>query len=59
MNNIKTEICKKWEEKGYCEYGEKCLFAHGLTELKSKRRNKNYKTKKCIAYLNGFCPYVI
>lgn len=25
----KTELCKKYEEKGLCPYGLKCRFAHG------------------------------
>jgi hypothetical protein len=28
-NNLKfkTELCRSWEEKGYCRYGAKCQFA--------------------------------
>lgn len=26
----KTELCKTFSEKGYCPYGRKCRFAHGL-----------------------------
>ncbi len=32
----KYEMCKNWKEKGVCKYGEKCLFAHGDSELTKK-----------------------
>ena len=30
--NIKHAICSKWSENGKCNYGKKCLFAHGLND---------------------------
>jgi len=30
----KTKICYFWKECGYCVYGENCIFAHGLKELR-------------------------
>ncbi|XP_077235306.1 zinc finger CCCH domain-containing protein 56-like [Tasmannia lanceolata] len=32
-SNWKTRICNKWEMTGYCPFGTKCHFAHGLGEL--------------------------
>ncbi|KAI3890665.1 hypothetical protein MKX03_001939 [Papaver bracteatum] len=32
-SNWKTRICNKWETTGYCPFGSKCHFAHGLGEL--------------------------
>ncbi|KAG9452148.1 hypothetical protein H6P81_005052 [Aristolochia fimbriata] len=32
-SNWKTRICNKWEITGYCPFGSKCHFAHGLGEL--------------------------
>ncbi|XP_042495922.1 zinc finger CCCH domain-containing protein 56-like [Macadamia integrifolia] len=32
-SNWKTRICNKWEMTGYCPFGSKCHFAHGLSEL--------------------------
>ncbi|KAL7589997.1 hypothetical protein Lser_V15G37822 [Lactuca serriola] len=29
----KTRICSKWETTGQCVFGDKCHFAHGLSEL--------------------------
>lgn len=29
----KTELCRTYEEKGYCPYGGKCRFAHGRDDL--------------------------
>ena len=31
---FKTEMCKNWSVMGKCNYGRKCQFAHGLTEIK-------------------------
>ena len=33
-------MCKNWREKGTCKYGDKCLFAHGESEL-TKRSTAN------------------
>ena len=56
--NYKTELCKKFQTKGYCPYGSKCRFAHGKEELNSKNTGNNYKKKSCKTFLeNGFCPY--
>lgn len=33
----KTELCETFTTKGFCKYGNKCQFAHGLQELKLKR----------------------
>ena len=54
----KTEICKGWE-KGFCEFGDKCAFAHGTDELRDKNPNVcNYKTKKCKQFFElGVCMY--
>nr|XP_010914904.1 zinc finger CCCH domain-containing protein 39-like [Elaeis guineensis] len=30
----KAKICYKWETTGHCSFGERCIFAHGLAELK-------------------------
>ncbi|KAK2994203.1 hypothetical protein RJ640_017823 [Escallonia rubra] len=32
-SNWKTRICNKWEQTGYCPFGSKCHFAHGVAEL--------------------------
>ncbi|GMY29729.1 zinc finger CCCH domain-containing protein 12-like isoform X2 [Fagus crenata] len=32
-SNWKTRICNKWELTGYCPFGSKCHFAHGIAEL--------------------------
>jgi len=30
----KTELCKSFNRTGYCRYGLKCQFAHGIQELR-------------------------
>ncbi|KAL9242051.1 hypothetical protein vseg_016094 [Gypsophila vaccaria] len=40
----KTELCKSWEDSGYCRYGSKCQFAHGKEELRTfPNRLRNLK----------------
>ncbi|KAI3690015.1 hypothetical protein L2E82_47989 [Cichorium intybus] len=29
----RTKICNKWEMSGYCPFGSRCTFAHGVEEL--------------------------
>jgi len=55
----KTELCKNWELKGICKFGDKCCFAHGRHELKNKTLiHVKYKTKPCKQYhQTGYCPY--
>jgi len=55
----KTEMCKNWELRGYCKFGDKCCFAHGRQELKLKvLTHVKYKTKPCKQYhQGGFCSY--
>ncbi|CAI4058307.1 putative mRNA-binding protein CTH1 SKDI_04G3740 [Saccharomyces kudriavzevii IFO 1802] len=54
----KTELCESFTIRGYCKYGNKCQFAHGLNELKFKKKSNNYRTKPCINWSKlGYCPY--
>lgn len=54
-----SKPCKYWTEKGYCEYGDQCAFAHGNNEIRQKPNiSSNYKTKKCNQFHEtGYCPY--
>lgn len=54
----KTELCRSFEETGFCKYKEKCQFAHGFQELRNVQRHPKYKTDRCRTYHStGFCPY--
>jgi hypothetical protein len=56
----KTELCRKYENTGYCPYGKKCKFAHGKEELNEKFLNnkRRYKSKKCNSFHSTMqCPY--
>ena len=56
----KTEMCKNWEERGRCNYGKKCKFAHGKHELvdKSLINKDRYKSKLCNSFHSlYYCPY--
>ncbi|XP_008811573.1 zinc finger CCCH domain-containing protein 9-like [Phoenix dactylifera] len=36
----KTEICRSWDELGFCRYGSKCQYAHGKEELRGTRSTR-------------------
>ena len=51
-NRYKTELCKNWK-LGYCEFGEKCVFAHGEQEKRLATR-----TRMCHNFFDhGYCRY--
>lgn len=58
---FKTEMCRSYvATAGFCRYGAKCQFAHGLHELRPVRRHPRYKTKLCRNWnTHGSCPYGI
>jgi len=55
----KTELCRAYEEQKNCVYGDRCMFAHGLWELKRPiTRHPKYKTQKCVAFEEqGLCMF--
>ncbi|CAG8661033.1 12092_t:CDS:2 [Cetraspora pellucida] len=54
----KTEMCRNWEERGSCRYGNKCQFAHSDSELRKVTHHPKYKTEICKTFWqNGTCPY--
>ena len=55
----KTELCKFYEIDGKCKFGDKCAYAHGKENLRSKVTNTTaYRTKKCTQFFEtGYCPY--
>lgn len=57
-SRYKTELCRPFEENGTCKYGDKCQFAHGISELRTLTRHPKYKTELCRTFhTTGFCPY--
>lgn len=58
LTRYKTELCRQFEEKGHCQYGEKCQFAHGIVEKRFVERHPKYKTEMCRTFhQQGFCSY--
>ena len=58
LSRYKTELCRPFQDYGYCKYGDKCQFAHGEHELRVVPRHPKYKTELCRTYhTRGFCPY--
>jgi len=56
---FKTEFCRNFREKGSCQYGDHCQFAHGKNELRHDIvRHSKYKTKLCQKFwIAGYCAY--
>jgi len=56
---IKTELCKNFELRRWCKFGNNCSFAHGKHELQEKvHLNSKFKTKPCQQFhLHGHCNY--
>ncbi|KAJ3036773.1 hypothetical protein HDV00_002385 [Rhizophlyctis rosea] len=58
LSLYKTELCRSWEETGYCRYASKCQFAHSESELRPVDRHPKYKTEMCKTFWEkGTCPY--
>ncbi|KAJ3046815.1 hypothetical protein HK097_000488, partial [Rhizophlyctis rosea] len=58
LSLYKTELCRSWEETGYCRYASKCQFAHSIVELRPVDRHPKYKTEMCKTFWEkGTCPY--
>ena len=34
----KTKMCKKFQTNGYCPYGQRCMFMHGVTDSITGRK---------------------
>jgi len=58
-SRYKTELCRAYDEIGTCEYGDRCLYAHGLDELKHlPNRHPKFKTERCSAFNDlGYCVF--
>ncbi|KAL1917430.1 uncharacterized protein VTP21DRAFT_3823 [Calcarisporiella thermophila] len=55
---FRTEMCRTFEEKGHCPYGDRCEYAHTEAELRPLYRPWNFKTKPCRTFHeSGHCPY--
>lgn len=56
----KTELCNNFRELGKCPYEDRCLFAHGVGDLRRSERTMDpkYKTQKCRNYWGqGKCDF--
>lgn len=55
QTKFKTEFCRNLEA-GFCEYGDKCFFAHSLEELRDKNHLSVIKQVKCKNFFElGYC----
>ncbi|KAL7641354.1 UNVERIFIED_CONTAM: hypothetical protein RMT77_008493 [Armadillidium vulgare] len=57
-SKYKTELCRSYQVHGYCKYGIRCNYAHGVTQIRIAYRHGKYKTRNCQSYHEtGFCRY--
>ena len=55
---LKTEMCRVHASSGWCHYGDRCAYAHGVEELQPVFRSKIWRTKPCRQWSkSGYCPY--
>eukprot|EP01023_Acetabularia_acetabulum_P055093 TRINITY_DN632_c0_g1_i10.p1 TRINITY_DN632_c0_g1~~TRINITY_DN632_c0_g1_i10.p1 ORF type:complete len:261 (-),score=38.66 TRINITY_DN632_c0_g1_i10:5591-6373(-) len=55
---FKTEMCLLWIEKGFCEYGSQCKFAHHREERRCLSRHPKFRTQVCRHFAEtGACPF--
>lgn len=58
MSKAKSSLCRNFTSKGFCPYGRKCQFAHGVQELRCNLGENAYKTKPCHAFSKkAYCQY--
>lgn len=57
-NKSKTEMCETWGLYGFCVFGRKCMYAHGLDDLRTLDQPPRYKSEACRNYNSADgCPY--
>jgi hypothetical protein len=60
-DTYKTVMCQAWLESMSCKFNDQCKFAHGEHELRPSsipiRNHLKYKTRPCLKYLSGMCPF--
>lgn len=55
QTKFKTELCRNLEA-GFCEFGDKCFFAHSLEELRDRSCPIIVKHVKCKSFFEmGYC----
>ncbi|MPC22740.1 Zinc finger protein 36, C3H1 type-like 2-B [Portunus trituberculatus] len=50
LTKYKTEMCRSFQYNSHCGYGEACLYAHGMLDLRSCPRHPMYRTKQCFSF---------
>ena len=43
----KTTMCKNWQQHEKCPYGPRCLFAHGIKEMRTSSHNSHVIHTAC------------
>jgi len=48
----KTVLCTYWLEDNWCNYGDKCFYAHGKHELRSRKEVDSYRMYPCLNWVS-------
>eukprot|EP00768_Dysnectes_brevis_P003759 gnl/Dysnectes_brevis/2672_a3234_835.p1 GENE.gnl/Dysnectes_brevis/2672_a3234_835~~gnl/Dysnectes_brevis/2672_a3234_835.p1 ORF type:complete len:304 (+),score=89.42 gnl/Dysnectes_brevis/2672_a3234_835:151-1062(+) len=55
---FKTELCNQWLEQGYCQYGDRCRYAHGREQLRTTSQKQPRSKTPCMQFVRtGYCPF--
>lgn len=57
-NMFKTKLCKHFVETGKCQYGDKCIFAHGKDELRKIEKKESNDDLKYLQYFKQFIKFI-
>ncbi|KAI9184514.1 hypothetical protein H9P43_003567 [Blastocladiella emersonii ATCC 22665] len=55
-SSAKSKVCRFYQEKGWCRYGDKCFNSHNV-EVNVQARKPAQKKAPCTHFLRGSCRY--
>lgn len=57
-SRYKTEMCHHLVEEGVCSFGEGCVYAHSVHELRPLKRHPKHRSELCKDYhQDGYCSF--
>ncbi|XP_064485769.1 protein TIS11-like [Ornithodoros turicata] len=57
-SRYKTEMCHHLVEEGVCSFGDGCVYAHSVHELRPIKRHPKHRSELCKDYhQDGYCSF--